>query len=156
MFRNKKIAIWGRGKEGEALLKYCVDNNLQHSVFEGKNIDLSGFDVLFKSPGVSLYNDSLKKALSDGVELWSGTNVFMSQLPSSVKSIAVSGTKGKSTTSSLLVHILRKKGFKVNVERITGKAALGCGYAIILYGNIVEAEKLLRENGVKILEISEK
>ena len=53
-------------------------------------------------------------------------------------------------------ELLRKKGFKVNVERITGKVALGCGYAIILYGNIVEAEKLLRENGVKILEISEK
>lgn len=53
-------------------------------------------------------------------------------------------------------ELLRKKGFKVNVERITGKAALVCGYAIILYGNIVEAEKLLRENGVKILEISEK
>ena len=53
-------------------------------------------------------------------------------------------------------ELLRKKGFKVNVERITGKAALGCGYAIILMGNIVEAERLLRENGVKILEISER
>jgi hypothetical protein len=52
--------------------------------------------------------------------------------------------------------LLRKKGFKAGIERITGKAALGCGYAIILEGNIAEAEKLLRNNGVKILEISEK
>ncbi len=52
--------------------------------------------------------------------------------------------------------ILRKKGFKVKIERTTGKATLGCGYAIILDGDIKEAEKLLRENGIKILEISEK
>ena len=51
--------------------------------------------------------------------------------------------------------ILRKKGFKVKVERITGKAALGCGYAIILEGDITEAERLLRQSDVRILEISE-
>lgn len=52
--------------------------------------------------------------------------------------------------------LLRKKGYKVNIERITGTATLGCGYAIILSGDITTAEKLLRENGIKILEISEK
>lgn len=52
--------------------------------------------------------------------------------------------------------LLRKKGFKVNIERITGKGALGCGYAIILVGDVLNAEKVLRENGVKILEISKK
>lgn len=52
--------------------------------------------------------------------------------------------------------LLRRKGFKVNIERITGKANLGCGYAIVLDGDIIAAEKLLRENGVKILEIMEK
>lgn len=51
--------------------------------------------------------------------------------------------------------VLRKKGFKVKVERITGKAALGCGYAIILEGDITEAERLLRQSDVRILEISE-
>ncbi len=52
--------------------------------------------------------------------------------------------------------VLRKKGFKVKIERITGKEALGCGYAIILDGDIKNAEQLLRDGGVKILEISEK
>ena len=51
--------------------------------------------------------------------------------------------------------VLRKKGFKVKVERITGKVALGCGYAIILEGDITEAERLLRQSDVRILEISE-
>ena len=52
--------------------------------------------------------------------------------------------------------LLRKKGFKVKIERITTKSTLGCGYAIILEGNITEAEKILRDGGIKILEIFEK
>lgn len=52
--------------------------------------------------------------------------------------------------------LLRKKGFKVSIERITGAETFGCGYAIILNGDIKEAESVLRNNGVKILEIKEK
>lgn len=53
--------------------------------------------------------------------------------------------------------ILRKKGYKVKIERITsGKGAKGCGYGIILDGDIKEAEEILRQSGVKILEINEK
>ncbi len=51
--------------------------------------------------------------------------------------------------------LLRKKGFKAKIERITSGKAYGCGYAIILDGNLEQAEKTLRENGVKILDISE-
>ena len=113
MFEGKKIAIWGRGKEGNSLINYCINNKLQYTVFEGKNIDLSGCDVIMKSPGVSLYNECLQKALKQGAELWSSTNIFMQQKPSEVKTIAITGTKGKSTTSSLLAHILKKKGYSV-------------------------------------------
>jgi len=52
--------------------------------------------------------------------------------------------------------LLRKKGYKANIERITGNTTLGCGYAIIFSGNIIEAEQTLKKNGIKILEISEK
>ncbi len=51
--------------------------------------------------------------------------------------------------------LLRNKGFKVKIERITGEKSHGCGYAILLEGNLKEAQKTLRENGVKILDISE-
>ena len=114
MFEGKKIAIWGRGKEGNSLVNYCIKNGLQYTVFEGKNVDLSGFDVIMKSPGVSLYNESLQAVLKQGTaELWSSTNIFMQQKPKGIKTIAITGTKGKSTTSSLLAHILKKKGFSV-------------------------------------------
>ncbi len=113
MFEGKKIAIWGMGKEGQSLLKYCNNNGLQATVFEGKDIDLSGYDVLLKSPGISLYNDSLHKALEQGIELWSSTNIFLHEKDNAMKTIAVTGTKGKSTTSSLLAHILRSFGYSV-------------------------------------------
>ncbi len=51
--------------------------------------------------------------------------------------------------------LLRKKGYKAKIERKSGENVHGCGYAIIFEGDIESAESLLRQNGVKILEISE-
>lgn len=51
--------------------------------------------------------------------------------------------------------LLRKKGFKVKIERKTDEKTYGCGYAISLMGDKSEAVKLLRDNGVKILDITE-
>ena len=49
--------------------------------------------------------------------------------------------------------LLRRKGFNVKIERITsGKGSAGCGYSIITDG--AAAESLLRQAGVKILEIN--
>ncbi len=52
--------------------------------------------------------------------------------------------------------ILRRNGFDVKIERITStQGGLGCGYTIVLSGNITQAENILRKSGVKILDISE-
>lgn len=51
--------------------------------------------------------------------------------------------------------LLRKKGYKAKIERKSGEKVHGCGYAIIFEGDIQAAESMLRQNGVKILEISE-
>lgn len=52
--------------------------------------------------------------------------------------------------------LLRKKGYNVKIERIASGASSGCGYSIVLNGELPEAERLLREAGIKILEINEK
>lgn len=52
--------------------------------------------------------------------------------------------------------LLRRKGFNAKIERITSGRIVGCGYTIVITGNIAEAERLLQDAGVKILEISEK
>ena len=51
--------------------------------------------------------------------------------------------------------LLRNNGFSVKIERITGDKTLGCGYVLVVAGNISEAEKLLNTSGIKILKISE-
>ncbi len=53
--------------------------------------------------------------------------------------------------------ILRRKGYKAHIEKVTsGRGNMGCGYAIVFYGDINAAESLLRSSGVKILEINQK
>lgn len=52
--------------------------------------------------------------------------------------------------------LLRRKGFDAKIERITSGKVAGCGYTIVITGDITEAERLLQNAGVKILEISEK
>lgn len=50
--------------------------------------------------------------------------------------------------------LLRKNGFTVKIERITGDKTLGCGYVLVLTGDIEDAEKILRNGGIKILKIT--
>ncbi len=53
--------------------------------------------------------------------------------------------------------ILRKKGYKATVSRITsGKGSSGCGYSIITEDDSTEPETILRNAGIKILEINKR
>lgn len=52
--------------------------------------------------------------------------------------------------------LLRQYGFKAYVERTPNQIdRVGCGYSILVVGNLKEAEAILRSSGVKILGISE-
>jgi len=111
---HKKVAIWGMGREGlavkQVLQKYASTTEIIE-VNEENVDDIFSVDVLIKSPGVSLYRPEIAKAKELGIVVTSGTNLFMANKKSKV--IAVTGTKGKSTTSSLLAHTLKAYGFKV-------------------------------------------
>ena len=99
-FKQKRILIWGYGREGkstEAFLKRCCDP-LSVEVFEGKreDIDESLYDYIFKSPGIVMDEDDPKYT--------SQTQIFMEEYGR--QTIGITGTKGKSTTSSLLYTVL--------------------------------------------------
>lgn len=51
--------------------------------------------------------------------------------------------------------LLRKKGYKANIDRKSGEKIQGCGYVIILEGDIDSATEVLKNGGIKILEITE-
>jgi hypothetical protein len=51
--------------------------------------------------------------------------------------------------------ILRKNGYNAIVERnSSGLGRLGCGYGIAIYDNLGNAVELLRENGIKIIDVN--
>jgi len=110
-FKDKKIAVWGQGREGQALLDFFQKQGVPVTVVEGQDVDLSAFDLIFKSPGISLYNKSLDNI--DRAKVSSSTKLYQALKDKSVRTVAVTGTKGKSTTSSLLAHLLKSKGYNV-------------------------------------------
>ena len=133
---NKKILIWGLGAEGREILHFlarrgldkniCIYNDSkidisaefsQYPAYDGEAIEslLNEVDVVIKSPGVSLYKEEIIKAKERGVKFTSSTDICLSEIraqkPDS-KIIAISGSKGKSTSVSALYHILIAQGKK--------------------------------------------
>lgn len=146
---GKNIAILGLGREGgaarEALFTAFPDqpcalinetpleNNPQltrhaHdriivSSLEGARLD--SYDVLILSPGISRYRQAIASAALAGTRLTSGTQVWFSENPDA-HCICVSGTKGKSTTASLIAWLLTAAGMTVQLAGNIGKPLLGC------------------------------
>ncbi len=51
--------------------------------------------------------------------------------------------------------ILRNNGYKASVERnSSGLGRLGCGYGILVFGDITKAVQILKQNNVKIIEVN--
>ena len=126
-FHNKNICLLGFGREGRSTLSFleknyfnlniliCDKNPIKDGIPEkSKNrisqksgIDyldsISDYDIIIKSPGISFLNHDTS---SFEEKITSQTDLFLMAYSSQV--IGVTGTKGKSTTSSLLFHILKE------------------------------------------------
>ena len=67
---------------------------------------IADYDVIVKSPGIPVTLPQYREALAAGKEITSQTDVFFAEFTGTI--IGVTGTKGKSTTASLLYAILQK------------------------------------------------
>lgn len=96
--------------------------------FGGHTEKLLDCDCLIVSPGIPLTIPILTKAKEKGIELISEIELgFRIKHPDS-KILAVTGSNGKSTTVSLIYHILNKMGQKAILAGNIGDAF--CGYPI--------------------------
>ncbi|MEE3468158.1 MAG: Mur ligase family protein, partial [Eubacterium sp.] len=107
-FRDKHILIWGYGREGKSTEAFFRRHPVAASVeiSEGKpdEVDFSAYDYVFKSPGIRLSDPIRVDAKLTG-KLTSQTELFIETFRERV--IGITGTKGKSTTTSLLHHVLK-------------------------------------------------
>ena len=124
---NKNIGVWGLGNEGEALVRFLRAQypDIRLKIFENDAaVQLDGLDIIIKSPGVSIYKPLLSDAKRQGIKFTSGTDLFFNEIRARhphCKIIGVSGSKGKSTTSSLLYqalsHLKQRVGFGGNIGK---------------------------------------
>lgn len=131
-FVGKRVLILGLGREGRSTLEILkkipctigiADKNLSvtddikaYELYLGEDYlsSLEKFDIIMKSPGIALLD-----MISDEIKakITSQTDLLLRFCDNKI--IGITGTKGKSTTSSLTCHILRE-----------------CGKNAILIGNI--------------------
>jgi len=128
---DKKIAILGFGLEGKSTYKFLrkhlkdvdltiiyktQDLNLEKELLEkdsnlnfisGENYlsILENFDVIFKSPGISFKGIDTSKFIN---KITSQMELFLEN--TKAYTIGITGTKGKSTTSSLIYQMILKQG----------------------------------------------
>jgi UDP-N-acetylmuramoylalanine--D-glutamate ligase len=141
---SSEAAIWGYGREGQAALAHLKETRPDLTLVilndtpisdapaglecltgdAAKEALISGrFALVVKSPGISLYRPEIAQAKDKGTRFTSGTNLWFEAHPNA-RTIAVTGTKGKSTVSRLIHHLLVKGGYDAKLLGNVGVAAL--------------------------------
>jgi len=135
-WENKKIGVLGLGIEGFATAKFLLKNGLQVVILDKKtkkelerenknNLEeliklgagfvlgttyletIETFNVIFRSPGIPIFNKELQNAKKEGTLITSQTQLFFDLCPCPI--IGVTGTKGKGTTATLIYKMLKKQ-----------------------------------------------
>ena len=135
---NKSIVILGFGREGKSTYKYIQDNNIKYTKLaiadRNEDIDkldvieyylgedylncIKDFDVIIKAPGISLKDIDISEVKD---KITSQTELFIRF--GREKIIGVTGTKGKSTTTSMIYEMLKMK-YNVKIVGNIGLPAL--------------------------------
>lgn len=143
---GQRVALWGWGREGRAAWKairsrlpqlpltlFCLPDEAEDALAGGDALltvatlvdaeRLSAFDVVVKSPGISPYRPEALAAAERGTRFIGGTTLWFAERPDA-RTICVTGTKGKSTTSALLAHLLRSDAHRTALSGNIGQPLL--------------------------------
>jgi UDP-N-acetylmuramoylalanine--D-glutamate ligase len=88
-------------------------------------VSLEQYALLVRSPGVSAYREPLLRARLAGVRVTTPTNLWFAAHPDA-RTVCITGTKGKSTTASLLAQMLAAAGRRVCLAGNIGRPLLDC------------------------------
>ena len=156
--KNSKIAIIGIGVSNLPLLDYLYDLNCNVTIFSDNHItedsskykyqiyegtgalsNLIGFDIIFRSPGCLPSRDEIQAEIKRGAYVTTEVSEVIKLTPAKV--IGVTGSDGKTTTTTLIDLVLRENGYNT---------FLGGNIGTPLFTRI----KDMKEDDIVVLELS--
>ena len=154
--KNSKIAIIGVGVSNLPLLDYLYKMNCDVTIFSDNKIDvdiskykfpvhedglkeLVGFDIIFRSPGCLPTREELVDEKKRGALVTTEVEQVIKLTPAKV--IGITGSDGKTTTTTLINLVLETCGYKT---------FLGGNIGTPLFTKISE----MTENDIVVLELS--
>ena len=161
--KEKRIAVIGIGVSNEPLIELllnkgchvtaCDKRSMEEMGEEGRKLEALGAclklgenylegldqDIIFRTPGLMPFDPHLEAAKARGSLVTSEMEVFMSLCPCPI--IAVTGSDGKTTTTTIISELLKAAGYHVHLGGNIGHPLL-CETGEI------------RERDVTVLELS--
>ncbi len=133
--KGKYVAIMGMGVSNTPLIRYLMDLDANITVFDKKTEDelgksfieeyvlqgvqfslgenyldnLHGYDIIFRSPGIRPDVEQIQKEVDRGAILTSEIEKLIELTPSKV--IGITGSDGKTTTTTLIYTMLKEEGY---------------------------------------------
>ncbi|MEG0995022.1 MAG: UDP-N-acetylmuramoyl-L-alanine--D-glutamate ligase [Bacilli bacterium] len=166
MFENKKVLILGFARSGYEAAKILIKKNnivIVNDLSEKQDMDKvkeleelgvkfifgshpddlldNTFDYLIKNPGVPINHKYVLLANKLNVSVINEVEIAYNLLPKDIKLIAITGTNGKTTTTTLIYEMLIKEGLKAH---LTGNI----GFPLCSFLNI------LKPNDIIVMETS--
>ncbi len=136
--KGKKIAFCGIGKSNLPLIYkflekgakvYACDKRERSSLAAGQAEELEAagaklvlgegylenldVDMIFRTPGMNFYLPELTEARKNGIVVTSEMEVFFDLCP--CKIFAITGSDGKTTTTTLIATMLKEQGYRVHL-----------------------------------------
>ena len=133
--KGKNTAVVGIGVSNIPLIRFLLELGARVSAFDKKNEEqlgeiaeefrakgvklvlgdnyldnLTGYEVIFKTPSMRIDSPFLVKAKEEGTYITSEMEEFVKYCPAKV--FGVTGSDGKTTTTSLIYNILKEEGYK--------------------------------------------
>lgn len=145
--KQKKVAFIGVGVTNTDIIRLFLKKGIKVTLLDRKNEEqlgelynelkengvefrlgdsyletLSDFDVVFRSPGMYFNHPKLVEARRNGVAVTTEMEVFFELCP--CKIYAVTGSDGKTTTTSVIAEFLKEEGMTVHKGGNIGRALL--------------------------------
>ena len=144
--RDKRIAVIGAGVSNTPLIRLLLSCGCDVTVCDARSLSDMGMDglglinmgaklrlgagyldkldhdVIFRTPGLMPFDEHLEAAATHGSVITSEMEVFFALCP--CRTIAITGSDGKTTTSTIIAELLKHAGYTVHLGGNIGKPLL--------------------------------